>query len=450
MMRERSLRSNSVSSLLASAGVFAITLAVSALLARTISAQDFQTYATAVAFLPLALLVSQSIRNCAGSALIVAVQKADGIEVAQAYQRLVLFAVFLVLACGAIIIELLNFLSLVPEIDQGLLRFGLYCVLINVSGLGLAILVTGPASAGQNFVPENLLKLMPQALMLIFFIAIFVIKPRETLWWIFIAVAVCPWPLTVCLLMRYHRVVEAWFGKRLSRSKPASVLVDQGAVFRFLFFSTVSVGWWNVTAYFATTVTVAIVALALPQYVVGFGMAFSLIGILSGGLVAVSAPLASRVALIAPADTAARVSAFRQYNRYSMYYIAAVSAVVLLLPKTVFELWVGPQYAGDVQMITLCLIPATMLRLQTTCFTLFVMSIGRQATLWLSPLMEGIIATLASCVLVTVLGFEGITLALTMSAALRLAITLGHDIKLNQDLFPIGWKDLLIPKLAQA
>lgn len=446
MIRERSLRANSLSSLFASGGVFAITLAMPAILARSIPASDYQAYATALAFLPLALLLSQSLRNCAGSALIVAMQRAAGPDVGRAYGQLVLLSTGLVLAGGVLIIEFLRFFSLVRDLDQGLLRFGTYCVLANVSGIGLSLMVTGPATASQDFVPENLLKLAPPTLLLALLVAIFVISPDDALWWIFAAVAFSPWPLAAWLMFRYHGAVTRWFETRDVGTKPIAASTSND-IFRFLILSSASVGWWNLTAYFATSITVAVVALTLPRDVVAFGMAFNLIGLLSGGLIAISSPIASRVASIPLAETAIRVAAFRRFNGYFILYIAAVALFVLLVPARIYELWVGPQYAGSVRSMLLLLLPATILRLQTMCFTLFVMSVGRQSSLWLSPMVEAIVATLASFLLVSKLGIEGVALALTLSAALRVAMTLGHDIGLNQDIFPLKWNDLLIPKL---
>lgn len=450
MIRERSLRANSLSSLFASGGVFAVTLAMPAILARSITASDYQVYATAMAFLPLALLLSQSLRSCAGSALIVAMQRADGSDVARAYRRIVLLATGLVLAGGALVIEFLRFFSLVGDLDQGLLRFGIYCVLINVSGIGMSLLVTGPATASQDFVPENLLKLGPPALLLAMLVAIFIISPDDELWWIFAAVAASPWPLAAWLMLRYHGAVGRWFQNSQAGTKRVSDPSTPNAIFRFLILSSASVSWWNLTAYFATSITVAVVALTLPGDVVAFGMAFSLIGLLSGGLIAISSPIASRVASIPLDDTASRVAAFRRFNGYFILYIFVVAAVVLILPAAIYELWVGPQYASQVRAILLLLVPATVMRLQTMCFTLFVMSIGRQSTLWLSPLIEAVAATVGSLLLVSSMGITGIALALALSAALRLAMTVAYDIRRNRDLFPIQWKDMLISKRSLA
>lgn len=445
MIRERTLRANSLSSLVASGGVFGITLALSAVLARSIVAADFQTYATAAAFLPLALLLSQSLRSCAGSALIVAMQRAEPGDVVRVYRRIVLIVTLLTIACGAGIIELVRYFGLVDNFNASMLPFGLYCILINVSGMGLSLLVTGPAAASEDFLPDNLLKLGPQALMLVGFLAILATAPDGPLQWIFVTVAASPWPLTAWLLLRYRKAVAMWFESRRQVDIMASDFLEGRGIARFLAASLASVGWWNMTAYFATSVTVAVVALALPGDVVAFTMAFSLIGVLSGGLVAVSAPLASRVALIPLSDFSARVTAFRRFNGYCILYILAVALFILAVPTRIYELWVGMQYGADVRSALLLLLPATVLRLQTMCFTLFVMSVGRQSTLWLSPLAEAVVATSASFLLASVLGLTGVAAALAFSAIVRLFLTLTHDIRLNQDLFPIGWKDVLLP-----
>jgi O-antigen/teichoic acid export membrane protein len=444
MIRERSLRANSVSSLIATGGVFAVTLAVPAVLARAVTQADYTTYATALAFLPLALLASQSLRNSAGSALIVAMRHSDGGEVAHAYRRIVLLIVAMVLLGGTVAIEFLrHFSSAGAELNDGLLRFGAYCVLVNVSGIALGLLVTGPATAQQDFIPENLLKIVPPMLQLALFFLIWIRNPPHELWWIFVAVAASPWPLTAWLLARYRGANHQWFeSNRFARE-------EAGGAFRFLGSSSLSVGWWNLTAYFATSATVAIVALTLPGAVVAFGMAFSLMGVLSGGLIAISTPIASRAAAIAFDDTHARVAAFRRFNSLFIAYILIMAVAVLIVPSQIYELWVGPQYADQVRSMLISLIPATVLRLQTMCFTVFVMSVGRQSTLWLSPLVEAIVATVGSLLLVKMFGIEGIALALALSAAIRLAMTLAYDIRRNRDLFPIHWKDMMIPYLAR-
>lgn len=445
MIRKRSLRANSFSSLIASGGVFAITLALSAVLARSIVVSDYQTYATATAFLPLALLLTQSLRSCAGSALIVALQRAEPGDVANSYRRIVLIVTLMTAACGAGLIEAVRYFGLFYNVNSSPLRFGLYCILINVSGIGLSLLVTGPASASEDFLPDNLLKLVPQSLMLTGFIGILAAAPDAPLWWIFVIVAASPWPLAAWLLVRYRKAVAKWFESRKRMDEPVADFLDRKGTARFLLTSFASVSWWNITAYFATSVMIAVVALTLPGDVVAFTMAFSLVGVLSGGLIAVSAPLASRVALIPLAEVPTRVAAFRRFNGFCMLYILAIALFILVVPTGVYELWVGKQYGEAVRTTLWLLLPATVLRLQTMCFALFVMSIGRQSTLWMSPMAEAVVATLASFALAPFLGLTGIAVALALSAIIRLFLTLAHDIMLNQDLLPIGWKDFLIP-----
>jgi O-antigen/teichoic acid export membrane protein len=445
MIRPRSLRVNSLSSLIASGGVFAITLALSAVLARSINAADYQTYATATAFLPLVLLLAQSLRSCAGSAIIVALQRAKPSDVAHAYRKIVMIITTLTFAIGAATIEVVRNFVIEDKSDLGLLTLGLYCILFNITGISLSLIVTGPAAANEDFLPDNLLKILPPALMLAGFIAVLVVNPNEPLKWLFVSLAISPWPLTAWLLLRNRKEATAWFRSRGGSDRITAPMLDLKATMRLLTISLASVSWWNMTAYFATTVTIAIVALTLPHEVVAFTMAFSLIGVVSGGLVAVSAPLASRVALIAPGDFSVRVAAFRRFNGYCILYILVVALVILVVPARVYEVWVGTHYGAEVRAVLLLLLPATVLRLQTMCFALFVMSVGRQSTMWLSPMAEAVVATFASYLLAPVLGLAGVAGALALSASVRLFLTLLHDVRLNKDIFPIGWKDFLFP-----
>jgi O-antigen/teichoic acid export membrane protein len=444
MIRARSLRSNSLTSILASGGVFALTLATTAILVRTISADDYKLYATVIAFLPLALLLSQSVRNCAGSMLIVAMQNYEGFAVRRAYRNLVLgVTMFTALAAGATT-EIYSLLA--NEHLLAALEIGVFCLTLYVSGITLSLLVTGPSTAIQDFTPENLLKIIPQLIAFLLFFIIYFIEPERKIYWVFIALAFSPWPFLFYLLFRYNKIIVSWFSNRNETDKTHSSFQNLSHK-KFILASFASVAWWNIAAYFATSVAIAVVAIFIPSYVASFGMAFSLIGVVSGGLIAISSPLASRIASIPLVDVNARLSAFRRFNSLCILYISAVAVFVLSLPEFVYELWVGPHYAADVHLLTLYLLPATILRLLTMCFTLFIMGCGRQSTLWLSPLAEAASATAASIGLGYYLGIEGVALALLISAAIRLATTLLYDVRLNRDVLPINWQDLLIPRM---
>jgi O-antigen/teichoic acid export membrane protein len=444
MIRSRSLRSNSLTSLLASGGVFALTLATTAVLARTISTDDYKLYATVIAFLPLALLLSQSVRNCAGSVLIVAMQSYKAFAVRRVYRNLVFSVTIFTAICAISAILIYSLFG--KEIFSSHLEIGVICLTLYVSGITISLLTTGPLTAAEDFIPENLLKIIPQLTSFFLFLLIYYINPINKILWVFISFASSSWPLLFYLRLRYKNQIRYFFNES-ENLKQVEEYSQFGSPRKFIIASFVSVAWWNIAAYFATSVAIAVVAIFIPSYVASFGMAFSLIGVLSGGLIAISSPLASRIASIPLANVSARLSAFRRFNSYCILYISAVAFFVLILPEPIYELWVGPHYAPDVHMLTLYLLPATILRLLTMCFTLFVMGCGRQSTLWLSPLLEAAGATAACVGLGYYLGIEGIALALLFSAAIRLAATLLHDIRLNRDVLPITWQDLLIPRM---
>lgn len=443
MIKTRSLRRNSLTSIFASGGVFFLTLITTALLARTISASDYKVYASVIAFLPLALLLSQSVRNSAGSTLIVSIKSSNGPNVERVYRRLIWGVVIFTATIGGAVT------LIYPYISDGSFSkeiiFGIYSLLVYTSGITLSLTITGPSAALQDFNPENLLKIFPPILSFILFYFVYYFNPQDKIIWIFVCFAIGPWPLLIWLLLKYKKYINNWYYKEYSENIENNNI--NRSISKFMLLSFFSVIWWNLTAYFSSSVTIAIVAIMLPSYIVPFGMSFSLIGILSGGLIAISSPLASKIALLDLNDIGTRSAMFRRFNGYCTVYILAVSVFVLMLPKGVYELWVGQRYAEQVQTLTLYLMPAMIVRLQTMCFTLFVMGCGRQASLWLSPLLEAISATTASLILGFFFGIEGIAFALMLSAIVRLALTVCHDRRLNQDVLPLNWWDILFPRV---
>lgn len=80
------------------------------------------------------------------------------------------------------------------------------------------------------------------------------------------------------------------------------------------------------------------------------------------------------------------------------------------------------------------------------CFTVFIMSSGRQSTIWLSPAVESVVATVGGLILIGVMGVEGIAVALFVSSVVRILLTLMYDINLNSDVLPLSAGDIVLPK----
>ena len=209
---------------------------------------------------------------------------------------------------------------------------------------------------------------------------------------------------------------------------------------------TASISWWNLTAFLSTTASVAIVAFFQPTKIVSFSIAMSVIGVISGGLIAISSPIASKVATLGIDKISLRKELFQKLNTIFIGYIIFSSLFILLVPSVVFRIWVGDLYAEDVQYYVLLLLPAYCLRLLTMCFTVFIMSSGRQSTIWLSPAVESVVATVGGLILIGVMGVEGIAVALFVSSVVRILLTLMYDINLNSDVLPLSAGDIVLPK----
>lgn len=447
MIRQRSLLGNSLSSLIASGVVILISLATPAILSRTLTRADYTIYAGAIALMPLIMILPQSLRNAAGTAIVGAGRTIPGSQVIAAYRLIVGLTFALLMAAAIVAICAIPYLTADHSpVHRGLLQLALIAVLANAMGIGCALLTTGPFTALQDFIPENLLKTVPPAIQLVLTAIVYFNRSDAALSWVLVALAVSPWPLGLWLNAKYWRLLSARFeAEALAPPTETSMREGQRQALRSLTASTLPILWWNLTAYLATTATTTIVALFSSKDIVSFGMAFSLIGLMSGGLVAISSPVASRISVIQLEAIEERMAAFRKFSLIFVSYIWIMTLAMIATPSAAYRLWVGSAYAEEVRTIMLLLIPATFMRLHTMCFTLFVMAVGRQSTLWLSPLIEAAIASIGSLLLIGPFGIMGVATALALASAIRLVLTFTHDLAANRDLLPITFKDIMFP-----
>lgn len=443
-MRRRALSVNALVSALASAAVFLIALLQAAILARGLTQSDYRIYSIALSLLPFLLLPIQSLRTCAGSALTIMRRTCDRSLVKKMFAE---FLIKFTSASSVIALAVISVYLLLADPgsdDLTRLTFGLASVFLHTVGVSAAVYITGIGTALEDFTPENILKAMPPLLFLLCTLYIFHVDLYDNYYSIFISFALSPWLVTLVLFLRYFSAideVELW----LPDDKPEMPLTGGAVGVGFLLSATTPVIWWNITAYFSTTVTVAIVATVANDELVPFSMAFLLIGILSGGLIAISSPIVSNLAQISNSQKFFRLEKFWRLNYYFYLYIITTSFALAIAPSFIFELWVGAEYGPRVQIYTQMLVPAFAIRLLTMCFTLFVLSTGRQALLWFSPTCEAIVATVASLVLAIQFGIVGVAAGLTLSALVRLALTIMLDIKRHSLVLPINSTDILFP-----
>lgn len=430
--RPRTLVSNSVGSILASGMLIFSTVLVPAVLARALTRAEFDAYSVVLASLPLLLIVPQSVRTVGATQLALAIARYGESDATRGYGRFVLS-----IAAAHVLLSMLGVELYVAASQMSSapfqLRLGLYGILAYTIGLMAAGLVATPAAARRNFIADNVAKLWPGLFQLVGVSAIWLAGAEHPLFWIFAVYAASSW--TVAALL-------SAFGRGISFPQTASKHVQTGLQYE-LFHGLRGVLWWNLTAYFATTAAVMVVAIGFPEHIVPFSIATSLLGLVSAALVAVSGPIAVHAAAAQTQPAEQRRRLFLVINSLFQGYIVAMALAIVLAPVTLYGLWLTPEIAGDVKWFTLLLMPATVARLLTMNFTIFVMSAGRQQSLWLSPLVEAVLSFLGSLLLAWPLGVIGIPMALGISAAFRLLLTILHDEPLTRNELALAPGDVL-------
>lgn len=430
-IRPRSLLANSISSVFASGMLIFSTVLIPAVLARALTRSQFDVYSIILASLPLILILPQSMRTVGATQL--ALMKgnyAAADRAPAAYTRFIAVS-SLVHTCLAVVgIELYIRISLQAAANE--LRFGLYCILCYTLGQIVAGYFATPAAAQRDFLPDNIAKFWPGLFQLTGVTVVWLTDTDRTLFWIFVVYAASSWSIAAILLARSSA--------SNFRRQPMPALGRA----RDFFVGLRGILWWNLTAYLATTATLMVVAIGFPSHVVPFSIATSLLGIVSASLIAVSGPVAVHATASQHHAPPMRRRFFLLINTLFQGYIGTTALMIAAAPVLLYALWLTPALAAEVKWFVLWLLPATILRLLTMNFTIFVMSAGRQHTLWLSPLVEAALSLIGSIVLGSVLGIIGIPLALTFSAIARLLLTVVHDEPLNRIALALAPGDLLL------
>lgn len=432
-IRARSLLSNSLSSVVASGLLIFVTVLLPAVLARALNRADYDLLATVLAVLPLLSIIPQSLRTSAASQLAFAATQAPDLLVSRVYLIFSLQIMAALSLLAVIGIEVYVWLDTAHEGRHWLLRMGLYCAAGHALGLAAIGLSSGPAAARRDFLPENFAKLWPGFYHLIGIMLVWLLVPPTPLVLISLIYLTSSWTVAGLLATRLWRSIyigeAGWRSLALMRAFRSGL---RGAT------------WWNLTAWMATSASILIVSLQQPESIVPFTIASSLLGITSAGLIALSGPISGYAVAMVARPPAERRRFFLRVNTLFQAYVGVTAVIVLVLPRELFVLWLTPSLAEEVRGLCLLLLPSYMIRLMTMAFTVMVMSVGRQATIWFSPLVEAVISILGCVLLGALLGMQGIALALTLSAVVRLILLVVHDERITATALELRRGDTLL------
>jgi hypothetical protein len=434
-VRTRSLVSNSVASLLSSGLLIFSTLLVPALLVRTISRADYDLLTSVLAMLMLLSVLSSSARGVAPSQLALAYARVDQGLATRAYARFTLMVI-----AGTALISVIGSELYIWFInaDWGhikLFRFGMYCIVGHALGLLAMGVFAGPAAAQRDFLPDSFAKLWPGIYHLSGIAAIWLIDPSRPLVWIFLVYLTSSWVGAGVLGLRLWQPL---FGPA-HKNEPKA----RRALERVFWAGLRGMAWWNLMSYLAVNAATLIVLFLFAREIVPFSIATSFLGIISAGLIAVASPITGYAAGLVDSPIEDRRRFFLLVNSLFQLYILLTSLFILLIPKQIFVLWLTPVLAPQVQHFCFLLLPAYALRQLTVNFTIFVMSVGRQQNVWLTPLLEAALAIGGSVVLGLIIGIEGIAIALAVSSLARLILTVCYDGPRNADAIGLRRGDAL-------
>lgn len=431
--KARSLVHNSLFGLSASGLQFAASLLLPALLVRTITTAEYGVYATACAFFPLLTIVPQAIRSGCASQLQVTARSHGMAETTAAFGWFVGLISAVTMVIAAISIALAAAMGAGPTVESPYFILGLASMVGAAMAILAAITVFGPASAMQDFLPDNIFKVAPTALNLIGVALILWLRLDQPLLWLFL-LYVGSYALPALFLLVLVDV--GLFGAVVRHTREAAAglpLLWQG--FRMLI-------WWNLTAYLASTAAVTIVGLHHPESVAPFSIAVSLIGLISGALIAITGPILARIASTAKGEPAIRRRLFLRVNAGFQFYIIITAVALSLIPEAGYRVWLGDDMALPVRHFCLLLLPAYVVRLMTMALTLFVMGHGRQDQMVWSPTVEAVTAASLAFLFSLIFGVNGIAFALFVSALIRLIMTFTHDMPNHGDALAIRRSDL--------
>lgn len=418
-VRSRSLFSNSFGSLVSSGLLIFNTLLVPAVLVRTINRSEYNLLMTALAMLMFLSVVASSTRGVAPSQLVLAYARTSRWLATRAYAR---FS-FLVMAGTAVVAivgsEAFIWLDQAHSGQTGIFRFGMYCIVGHALGLLAMGVFCGPAAAQRDFLPDNFAKLWPGLYHLFGIALVWAIQPAEPLVWIFLIYLTSPWVGAALLAV--------WLKKSLYSGAPEHDPKTQRSLEKSFWAGLLGMSWWNLMSYLAVNAATFIVLLLHPRDIVPFGIATSFLGITSAGLIAVASPITGYAAGLHGRPAEDRRRFFLIVNTLFQVYIISTALVILLIPNVIFVLWLKQELAEQVRLFCLLLLPAYALRQVPVAFTMFVMSVGRQQQVWVTPLVEAMLSVGGGLVLGTFVGVAGIPMALAISSLARIGMTMLYD-----------------------
>lgn len=302
------------------------------------------------------------------------------------------------------------------------------------------LIVTSIAAGQQNFLWDNLLKCSgPYAGLALVSIWMLVssnlgvmLTPKHIAC-LFAAATVIASLLIGALGIRFIPIEVSIFGE----VEPGSIYNSMGAARGVL--------WWNLCALLTVSVAPFIVSSIEPTKVAAFAVSASLMNVISGLTSALAGPFSVKMGQYADSDVKSRTLIFLRLQRPFQAFLVGSTCILLILPVSLFELWVGSELARQISILIMPLALANLVRQLTGPYTIALLGLGLQNKLWLSPALEAVGAILFGSILGFYFGAIGVAYGVLIAASLRLVFTVIHDFPMTRSALQLNVMDILFP-----
>lgn len=220
--------------------------------------------------------------------------------------------------------------------------------------------------------------------------------------------------------------------------------LDRGAIYLHLGAAR-GVLWWQLCALLSVSVAPFIVSSVEPTKVAGFVVSSSLMSVIAGLSSVIAGPLAVKMGQYAARDVKSRTNIFLKLQRPFQAFLIGSTSVILILPISLFEWWVGSALAQQISTLIVPLALANLFRQMTGPYTAALLGLGLQNKLWLSPAVEAVGSIMFGALLGTYFGATGVAYGILVASSLRLILTAIHDIPATRSALHLSLMDLVLP-----
>jgi O-antigen/teichoic acid export membrane protein len=442
-MASRSFRVNTAFNLAGGGLMLIYTLLLPGILSRTMTTESLSAYILGLQFVPFLILLSAPIQQPLASQfarLNINGKTSESANLVRTSVRLLGVATLLAIVVSIAASQLL------PVILGWKAEFAAVAS-SSIATLGIAaalsfpaLIVTSFAAGQQNFLWDNLLKCSGPyaglALVSIWLLAASKLGVQftpHTIAYLFAAATVTVSLLIGALGVRFIPLKVSIFGK----VEPGSIYTSIGA--------SRGVLWWHVCALLSLSVAPFIVSNIEPAKVAAFSVSASLMNVISGLTNALAGPFSVKMGQYYNSDVQSRTHIFLRLQRPFQAFLVGSTCLLLMLPVSLFEVWVGGELARQITILIFPLALANLVRQVTAPYTIALLGLGLQNKLWLSPAIEAVASILFGVILGKYFGAIGVAYGVLIAASLRLVCTVIHDLPMTRFVLQLTLLDILFP-----